>query len=83
MRPPRWACQATPGIRDNTMKPPIIAIQRDIGTGIGNMKTLSLGVRMVNTPPRAKTAPEAPTAGMGLGLAKRRKKMLATMPPQK
>lgn len=83
MRPPRWACQATLGIKDSMMKTPITAIQRGIGTGIGIIKTFILGVRIVSTPPRAKTAPEAPTAGIGLGLAMSRKKMLAMMPPQK
>jgi len=38
------------------------AAQRGRGTGMGKTKTLSLGVSTVSTPPRAKMAPEAPTA---------------------
>jgi len=46
------------------MKPPITAAQRGRGTGMGKIKTLSLGVSTVSTPPRAKMAPEAPMAMM-------------------
>jgi len=44
------------------MKPPITATQRGSGTGMGKIKTLNLGLITVSTPPRAKIAPEAPTA---------------------
>ena len=38
------------------------AAQRGSGTGMGKIKTLNLGLITVSTPPRAKTAPEAPMA---------------------
>jgi len=50
--------------------PPITATHRGRGTGMGNIKTLSLGLITVSAPPRAKMAPEAPTA-MEKGDAKR------------
>jgi len=37
------------------------ATQRGRGTGMGNTKTLNLGTITASAPPRAKTAPEAPT----------------------
>jgi len=44
------------------MKPPIIATQRGSGAGMGKTNTRNLGLIAVSTPPRAKIAPEAPTA---------------------
>jgi len=50
------------GDKARMMNPPIMAIQRGMGTGIGKINTLELGRITVRAPPRAKTAPEAPTA---------------------
>ena len=38
------------------------ATHRERGTGIGKTITLNLGLIIASTPPRAKTAPDAPTA---------------------
>ncbi len=52
-------------------KLPMTAAQRGSGAGIGKIKTLNLGLITVSTPPRAKTAPEAPMAGRGGGKIRR------------
>ena len=44
------------------MKPPMTATHRGSGAGMGNTKTLNFGAIAVSIPPKAKTAPEAPTA---------------------
>ena len=64
-KPPRWACQAifvTMSIgkmmrREKKIK---IATQSDIGTGMGNIMTGTLGTITASAPPSAKTPPEAP-----------------------
>ena len=63
-------------------KPPITAIQRWSGTGIGNIKTLSFGLITASVPPKANIAPDAPTA-MEKGGARSMKKILPKIPPQK
>lgn len=64
-------------------KPPMTATQRGRGAGMGNTKTLNLGTITVSIPPRAKTAPEAPTAiARGEG-GRSRKQMLPAIPPTK
>ena len=71
----------------STIKPPITAIQRGIGTGMGKINTRNRGINTASTPPRAKTAPEAPIAmseddAKGVS-AIRRKKILPSIPPLK
>ena len=45
------------------------AIHRGIGAGMGKIKTLRLGLKTESAPPRAKIAPEAPTAGYKGGVS--------------
>ena len=58
------------------------ATQRGIATGIGNINTLSLGLITESTPPKAKIAPDAPTA-MEKGGASSTNKILPSIPPPK
>jgi len=62
--------------------PPITAAQRGIGMGIGNTNTFNLGLITASAPPRAKIAPEAPTA-IENGDDRSIKRMLPSMPPPK
>lgn len=70
------------GRKEIMTKPPITANQRGRGAGIGNMNTLDLGLIIVSAPPRAKIAPDAPTA-MEKGGAKSINRILPNIPPQK
>jgi len=80
-RPPRCACQAIPGRKE--MKKKIrIATQRGMGTGMGNIRTGTLGTITARAPPRAKMAPEAPTP-VENGLARRTKRKFPARPPRK
>jgi hypothetical protein len=63
-------------------KPPTTATHRGMGAGIGNTNTLRLGLITASAPPRAKTAPEAPTA-IYIGDDKSKKKKPPMIPPQK
>ena len=48
----------------------MVAIQSGMGIGIGKTKTRNFGTIMAKAPPRAKTAPEAPTPGIKEGPSK-------------
>ena len=71
------------GKKEMMRKPPITASHRGMGMGMGNMNTLSLGLIIVRAPPRAKIAPEAPTAGMLEPSSKSIYKILPSIPPPK
>ena len=58
------------------------AAYRGSGTGIGNTRTLSLGLISTSTPPRAKTAPEAPITIEKVG-PRSKYKMFPNIPPMK
>jgi hypothetical protein len=59
-----------------------IATQRGMGTGMGNIRTGTLGTITARAPPRAKMAPEAPTP-VENGLARRTKRRFPARPPRK
>jgi len=80
-KPPRWACQAILGRKENR-KRIRIATQSGMGTGMKNIKTGTLGTITASAPPRAKTAPEAPIP-VENGLARRAKRIFPANPPRK
>ena len=64
------------------MKIPIMAAHRGTGMGTGKINTLNLGLITASAPPKANTAPDAPTA-TAEGDAKSVNKALPAMPPSK
>jgi len=58
------------------------AIQREIGTNMGKTITFKFGLIMASAPPRANTAPDAPTA-IDTGSPRRMYRILPSMPPPK
>ena len=80
-KPPRCACQAMLGRKENRKKI-MIATQSGTGTGMNNIKTGTLGTTTARAPPRAKMAPEAPIP-VEYGYARRVKRMFPATPPRK
>ncbi len=60
----------------------MIATQSGMGTGMGIIKTRTLGTIIASAPPRAKIAPEAPIP-VENGLARRTKRIFPASPPRK